>query len=65
MEADTTMAEAREKIFQHRKEITASTMAVFMATSTVLGVLTGYTIYQNKKKVRKLVRLRIRSRTLQ
>ena len=51
MEADTTMAEAREKIFQHRKEITASTMAVFMAASTVLGALTGYTIYRNKKKV--------------
>ena len=65
MEADTTMAEAREKIFQHRKEITASTMAVFMAASTVLGVLTGYTIYQNKKKVGKIVRLRICSRTLQ
>ena len=65
MEADTTMAEAREKIFQQRKEITASTMAVFMAASTVLGVLTGYTIYQNKKKVGKIVRLRICSRTLQ
>ena len=64
MEADTTMAEAREKIFQQRKEITASTMAVFMAASTVLGVLTGYTIYQNKKKVGKIVRLRICSRTL-
>ena len=65
MEADTTMAEAREKIFQQRKEITASTMAVFMAASTVLGVLTGYTIYQNKKKVGKIVRLRICSKTLQ
>ena len=54
MEADTTMAEAREKIFQHRKEITASTMAVFMAASTVLGALTGYTIYRNKKKVGKI-----------
>ena len=51
IEADTTMAEAREKIFQQRKEITASTMAVFMAASTVLGALTGYTIYRNKKKV--------------
>ena len=54
MEADTTMAEAREKIFQQRKEITASTMAVFMAASTVLGALTGYTIYRNKKKVGKI-----------
>ena len=54
MEADTTMAEAREKIFQHRKEITASTMAVFMAASTVLGALTGYIIYRNKKKVGKI-----------
>ena len=54
MEADTTMAEAREKIFQHRKEITASTMAVFMAASTVLRALTGYTIYRNKKKVGKI-----------
>ena len=54
MEADTTMAEAREKIFQQRKEITASTMAVFMVASTVLGALTGYTIYRNKKKVGKI-----------
>ena len=54
MEADTTMAEARENIFQQRKEITASTMAVFMAASTVLGVLMGYTMYQNKKKVGKI-----------
>ena len=54
MEADTTMAEAREKIFQHRKKTISSTIAVFMAASTVLGVFKGYTIYQNKKKVGKI-----------
>ena len=53
MEADTTLGKSREKIFQQRKGLIASTMGFFIAASTVFGVLTVYTIYQNKRKVGK------------
>ena len=53
MEADTTLGKSREKIFQQRKGMIASTMAFFIAASTAFGVLTVYTIYQNKRKVGK------------
>ena len=51
LEADKTFAESRGKVFQHRKNAVASTMAFFMAASTALGVLTGNTIHQKKKQV--------------
>ena len=53
MEADTTLGKSREKIFQQRKGMIASTMGFFIAASTAFGVLTVYTIYQNKRKVGK------------
>jgi len=53
MEADTTLGKSGEKIFQQRKGMIASTMGFFIAASTAFGVLTVYTIYQNKRKVGK------------
>ena len=64
MEADKTLAESRGKIFQHRKNAMASTMAFFIAASTALGILTGNTLHQKKKQVgNKLMSIFLTSKT--
>lgn len=45
------LREARGMIFQKRKVITAPSTATFTIASTVLGILTGYSIHQQKKQV--------------
>ena len=49
---DVSFGESRRKIFEHRKKFIASTMVIFTAAATVLGILTNYTIYRKKKQVR-------------
>ena len=48
------LSQAREMIFKDRKVITAPIISFFTIASTVLGILTSYSIYQKKKEVRKL-----------
>ena len=49
---DAPFVESRMKIFEHRRKFVAPTMVIFTAAATVLGILTNYTIYQQKKQVR-------------
>ena len=49
---DPTVGESRGKIFQDRKELLASIIAVFILAATVLGILTSYTLHRNKIRVR-------------
>ena len=53
---DSTFRESRRKIFDDRKSLVVSTMVIFIAAATMLGILTSYTIYQKKKKVRQFFR---------
>ncbi|KAL9974099.1 hypothetical protein ACROYT_G011100 [Oculina patagonica] len=45
---------SRRKIFQERKVVVASLMALSKIASTVIGMLTNYFIHQKKKQLRKL-----------